>query len=95
MSPTKIKICGFTIEDQVTEVSLMPIEAVGFICYPPSPRYVDFKQLKKLVRATAPLTQTVGVFVNEEPKKLIKIVKDSGLGLAQLHGEEDSEYVAH
>lgn len=71
----------------------MPIEAVGFICYPPSPRYVEVEKLKDLVSATAPLTQTVGVFVDEDPKKLIQIVKDTGLGLAQLHGDEDFEYV--
>ncbi len=93
MNPTKIKICGFTLPEQVAEVSAMPIEAVGFICYPPSPRYVDKKLLKKLVRAAAPLTQTVGVFVDEEPAKVIEIMNDTGLGLAQLHGNEDFDYV--
>ena len=92
MSPTKIKICGFTQTKQVELVSQMPIEAVGFICYPPSKRYVKPKQLKDLVKATAPLTQTVGVFVDEDPQKLIDLMKETGLGLAQLHGEEDTSY---
>lgn len=84
----KIKVCGNTRIEQLKEVSNLPIDYVGLIFYPQSPRCVlqkldpnDFKQLK------IPATK-VGVFVNASEEEVMKQVEDFGLEMVQLHGDE-------
>jgi len=89
----RVKLCGFTRLDQVQEAARLPVEALGFICAPASPRYVPPRTLGRLAQAAGPLLVKVGVFVNEDPARLTRIYRESGLNLAQLHGDEDLPYL--
>lgn len=91
---TRVKICGLTLPEQVAAISRMGADALGFILYPKSPRYVEPERLKELLAQVPPLTTTVGVFVNEDRQKVLDCCKTYGLDLAQLHGEESPEYGA-
>lgn len=67
-------------------------DALGFVLYRHSPRYMAPQAIKRLVGDLPPFILTVGVFVNEEPQTVRTIMDDCGLLIAQLHGDESPEY---
>lgn len=83
-----IKVCGMAEPENIS--GLLEIEGVdwmGMIFYPPSGRYVpNFGQDVALYKSIA--LPKVGVFVNESTEEIISIVKDYGLSMVQLHGDE-------
>jgi phosphoribosylanthranilate isomerase len=85
---TRIKICGLTREADVAAACAAGADAVGFNCYPKSPRYVDPHRLPALAREVAPFTMPVLVFVNA-PTVLIEAAQEALPGaLLQFHGDE-------
>lgn len=84
----KLKICGLTSTEQAVEIALMGVDALGFILYPGSPRYIEPKKLKALIQSLPTLVKTVGVFVNCPKEEVLEICRYTGLDLAQLHGSE-------
>lgn len=91
----KVKICGITQQEQAREIAALGVDALGFILYPPSPRYVRPAVVKKLVTGLPPFITTVGVFVDEPLETLVQTMRRTGLHVAQLHGDETPEYCKH
>jgi len=87
-----IKICGLTDKKQALEISKLGVNAIGFILYPPSPRFIELDLLQSITAELPPFVKGVGVFVNKPLDDLITLFNQSGLDLAQLHGEESPEY---
>jgi phosphoribosylanthranilate isomerase len=88
----RIKVCGMTKATQVKELDETGVEFAGFIFYPKSPRYV-FKQMPaEEIKKIKGHINKVGVFVNETPEELLRIVDNCGLYLVQLHGDETPRY---
>lgn len=88
----RAKICGITnIEDALIAVAA-GADALGFLLYRKSPRYVDPMTVQQIVAQLPPLVVPVGVFVNEEIKVVRDLMDTCGLALAQLHGEETATY---
>ncbi|TAN29600.1 MAG: phosphoribosylanthranilate isomerase [Actinomycetota bacterium] len=91
-----VKICGITNESDALLAVALGADAVGFI-FAPSPRQVSKEQVKDIVRQLPSEVMTIGVFVNERPESVIRMVHEIGLTGAQLHGSEgpnNVEYVA-
>lgn len=87
-----IKVCGITQLKQLQELDEIGIEFVGLNFYKGSSRYVDGKISPDDVRDGDFDIRKVGVFVNENLSKVMKIVEDYGLDIVQLHGDETPEY---
>jgi phosphoribosylanthranilate isomerase len=86
------KICGITrIEDARYAVQL-GYNALGFIFYPPSPRYLEPEKARDIIAELPPFISTVGVFVNESPEKVRGVCELAKLALVQLHGDENPDY---
>lgn len=66
---------------------------IGLNCWPSSPRFVSEGRLREIVESLAGTVETVGVFVNESADTVNRLIRDSGLNRAQLHGDESLEYV--
>ncbi len=91
----KVKICGITnVEDALGAIEF-GADALGFIFYPPSRRYVTPEKAKTIIDQLPPFTLKIGVFVNEEPETILKTLNECRLDGAQLHGQESPEFCAH
>ncbi len=88
----KIKVCGMRDSENITQVTTLGPDYMGFIFYSPSPRYVgaDFKLLDKMA---APITR-VGVFVNAGNDEILEQSRIVGFDHVQLHGNEGVEQAA-
>ncbi len=62
---TRIKICGLTREVDVDAAVAAGADAIGFVFYPPSPRYVAPQRAAELVTRIPPSVGVVGRLVNE------------------------------
>lgn len=90
----KIKICGITsLEDAEASYSL-GADALGFIFFPDSKRYIDPSRAAEIISRIPPFTVKVGVFVNEKPETVNKIALETGINLVQLHGDETPDYIS-
>lgn len=92
----KVKICGITnIEDARVAIQA-GADYLGFIFYSQSPRYVKPEIAGGIVNLLKlefmlQMPGLVGVFVNESPEQIQKIVDEVGLDIAQLSGDESPE----
>ena len=89
-----VKICGIKSKDTLLCCEKNNVNFFGMIFYPKSSRNILVNEAKKLQFISKDLKiNGVGVFVDEELKKIIKIVEDLNLKFVQLHGNEDDEYI--
>ncbi|MDB5765877.1 MAG: trpF [Collimonas fungivorans] len=91
---TRIKICGLTREQDVQAAVAAGADALGFVFYPKSPRYVTPQQAAGLIAKAPPFVTTVGLFVNVEQEQLQEIVAQAPVSLLQFHGDETVEQCA-
>lgn len=83
----KIKICGITnLEDAICACT-SGADALGFVFYEKSPRYIKPEDAAKIIAKMPPFVQSVGLFVNHSADKINEIAKISGIDLAQIHFE--------
>jgi phosphoribosylanthranilate isomerase len=88
---TRVKMCGTTrLEDALAAVRY-GVDALGFIFYAKSPRYISPADAAEIIKQLPPLIDRVGVFVNA-PKEDVIAAAAAGLSLLQLHGNESVEY---
>jgi phosphoribosylanthranilate isomerase len=91
MTRTRIKICGITrLEDALSAIAL-GADALGFVFYPPSPRYVSPVQAAAIVAQLPPFVTTVGLFVDASAQEIAAILAQVPLSLLQFHGDESAE----
>ena len=89
---TRIKICGLTRECDVDAAVAAGADAIGFVFYPPSPRYVTPQRAAELARRIPPFIDVVGLFVNAAPEDVLAICAQVPINLLQFHGDETPEY---
>ncbi|MBK9246147.1 MAG: phosphoribosylanthranilate isomerase [Burkholderiales bacterium] len=88
MRRTRVKICGITrIEDAVEAVSC-GADAVGFVCYERSPRFVPRARLRELARSLPPFVTPVLLFVNAAAAEVRACLAEVPAALLQFHGDE-------
>jgi phosphoribosylanthranilate isomerase len=84
----KVKICGITnITDAIYCVEC-GADALGFMLYKGSKRYIDIFTAQNILKEVSPFTMKIGVFVNEKPRIVNLIAEELGLNAVQLHGDE-------
>ena len=89
---TRIKICGLTRAEDVDAAVGAGADAIGFVFYPDSPRYVTLQQAAKLATRIPPFVDIVGLFVNAAPEAVAAACAALPLNVLQFHGDEDAAY---
>lgn len=91
---TKIKICGLKRIEDVISVNVAEPDYCGFIFnVSGSRRSIGAEQLNILVDMLNPEIVPIGVFVNEKTDVILRIVRESGIRMVQLHGQENGEII--
>ena len=88
----KVKICGITNATDARVAVSTGADALGFIFYAHSPRFVEPNVAKHIISELPPFVLPIGVFVNESLSLVREIMEKCGLALAQLHGDETPAY---
>ncbi len=92
MTRTRIKICGITREEDLAAAVAAGADAIGFVFYAPSPRYVTPQRASQLVARVPPFISRVGLFVNESADAVKAVLAVVPLDLLQFHGDEDAAF---
>jgi len=89
---TWIKICGITNLDDALAAIDAGADAVGFVFYEKSPRYITTEAAQHISSQLAPHIEKIGVFVDETVERIHHTVQSVGLTAVQLHGSEDNQF---
>ena len=87
---TRIKICGLTREQDVDAAVAAGADAVGFVLYEKSPRFVAVERARELAARLPPFMTPVLLFVNEAPRQVLAALERVPGSAAQFHGEESA-----
>ena len=88
---TRIKICGLTREADVDAAVAAGADAIGFVLYAKSPRYVSPARAAELARRLPPFVTPVLLFVNESATNIIAACAGMAGASVQFHGDETPE----
>jgi phosphoribosylanthranilate isomerase len=92
---TAIKICGMTDTGDAQYAAACGVDALGFIFYPGSPRYISPATAKDIIAMLPESVARVGVFVNQTVEEVLKISNLCDLDFIQLHGDESPAFCGY
>lgn len=88
----RVKICGITnLEDALNAIDA-GADALGFVFYPDSPRYVTPETAKAIIAQLPPFVEKVALFVNESPETILTACLETGCTLAQIHFDVTDDF---
>ena len=83
----RVKICGITSYEDAMMAIEAGADALGFVFYEKSPRYLTPQKAKDIIAKLPPFVEKVALFVNEEAARIDEVCSFSGATLAQIHFE--------
>ena len=87
----RVKICGITTLKDAASAVHFGADALGFVFYEKSPRYITANDARAIISKLPPFVEKVGLFVNETADTINAISKASGITLIQLHFDVTDE----
>ena len=88
----RVKICGITSPEDAHAAVRAGADALGFMFYKPSPRYVTPEQAAGIIDKLPPHMAKVGVFVDADEVTVRDTASNAGLDTLQFHGNEPPEF---
>lgn len=88
MHRTRIKICGITRDEDLRAAVALGADALGFVFYPKSPRYLEPAQFASLAAGLPPYVSSVTLFVNASVDEVRAVTEAAPVALLQFHGDE-------
>ena len=88
-----VKICGITRREDAEAAVSAGADALGFVFWPGSPRFIDPFRARAIVSVLPPFVTPVGVFVDQPAGHVNGVGSLARLGAVQLHGNESLDYV--
>lgn len=85
----KIKICGITNLEDALDAIDAGADALGFVFYEKSPRYIDPFKAREIVEQLPPFVQTVALFVNENSSFINQVCTNAKMQLAQVIDDDN------
>jgi len=89
---TRIKICGITNLADAQAAVEAGADALGFIFYEKSPRFISLKTAAEISKQLPPFVMRVGVFVNAPEDFVLRAIAECNLTMLQFHGDEPPEF---
>ena len=91
---TRIKICGITRPEDARAAVEHGADAIGFIQWRKSPRFIEPAAAAAIARGLPPLVTPVAVFVNPSRREVEELLDAIPTATLQFHGEEDAQFCA-
>ncbi|MDW8564947.1 phosphoribosylanthranilate isomerase [Staphylococcus shinii] len=91
----KLKFCGFRQLADVKKAKDMDIDAIGFIHFSKSKRFVDIQTIKQFTDIIPEDKEKVVILVNPEYKVIDSLIEETGITSIQLHGEEPLSTISY
>lgn len=88
----RVKICGITNLSDALHAINAGADALGFVFYPDSPRYISPENAKEIISKLPPFVEKVALFVHETPEAIRAICLATGCTLAQIHFDVDEAF---
>ena len=88
----KVKICGITSINTAMESISSGADALGFVFFKESPRYIEPEKARAIIDQLPPFVSCVGLFVDENADGVNRIITTSGIDVLQFHGHESNEF---
>ncbi len=88
----RVKICGITNLTDAMDAIDAGADALGFVFYPKSARYIEPSAAQKIIKKIPPFVQSVGLFVNETAEEVNNIAQISQIDIAQIHFEASENF---
>jgi phosphoribosylanthranilate isomerase len=92
MKDLKIKVCGMKYPDNISALSDIKPDYMGFIFYPPSKRFIGLDFQKSDLNAIDKEINKTAVFVNAHLYEVVEFGNFYGFKFIQLHGSETPEF---
>ncbi len=90
----RTKICGITSYDDAMVAIEAGANALGFVFYEKSPRYISVEDASTIIQQLPPFVEKVALFVNVTPEYINDVCKRTKATLAQLHFEVDEAFTS-
>jgi len=88
----RVKICGITNYEDAIQAIESGADALGFVFYPESPRYITPDSAKAIIEKLPPFVEKVALFVNETPVTIRSICLETGCTLSQIHFDVTDDF---
>ena len=92
---TVVKICGVTRAEDAAAAVAAGADMIGVVFWAPSPRVASEEQARHVREAVPAGVELVGVFVDEDPRRIDELIESAGLDRVQLHGAEPRALIEH
>ena len=89
----RVKICGITNYDDAMYACEAGADALGFVFYEKSPRFIDYEATAAIIDKLPPFITKVGLFVETTKEEIEKGFAISHIDLAQIHFDTDREFI--
>jgi phosphoribosylanthranilate isomerase len=89
---TRIKVCGITRLEDAQASCNFGADAIGFVFYSPSPRYIEASRATVIHSALPPFISSVGLFVDADAAVVNDVLRTIRLDYLQFHGAESPAY---
>jgi len=89
----RVKICGITNLNDAQHAINTGADALGFVFYEKSPRYISVTDAQAIIDKLPPFVEKVGLFVNQSAKEIEQMAYASHITLAQIHFEVEADFL--
>jgi phosphoribosylanthranilate isomerase len=93
-APLRLKVCGITRLEDALLASELGVDAIGFVFYKKSPRYISYEDAQHIIQQLPPFMSVVGLFVNPAQEDIDTALQTCSLDIIQLHGDESPTFCA-
>ncbi len=87
-----VKVCGITRSEDARAAVQLGVDAIGFVFWPQSARYIDPYSARLIAAVIPPFVCTVGVYVDPDASWVEETARVAQLNLLQFHGDETPEF---
>lgn len=88
----RVKVCGITRGEDAQAAIRYGADAVGFVFWLQSARYIDPAVAAKITASIPPFIVAVGVYVDPDVAWVEETIRVAKLSLLQFHGDEPPEF---